>query len=89
MAQSSDNLDASQLEWLGKLLESWDPYLAAGVIVSLALIWKLPQLLAVIGVNRREGKKNDTEVAGRKKLLDNQYRTLEDKRKRKKERKGL
>lgn len=87
MAQSSDKTDVSQWEWVGSLLQSWNPYLAAGVVVVLALIWKLPELITVIGHNRREGKKNDVEVAGKKKILDDQYRSLEDKRKRKKERK--
>tara|TARA_R110002020_G_scaffold87061_27_gene215160 strand:- start:4689 stop:4955 length:267 start_codon:yes stop_codon:yes gene_type:complete len=85
MAQSDGNTGAN-FEWVGDLLQGWNPYLAAGVLVVIALVWQSPAIITAMGVNRREGKKNDIEVAGRKKLFDTQYRSLEDKRKRKRER---
>lgn len=63
-----------------------DPYILAVVVISCVFIYNLPKIISTIYDVRRQGKINDMEVEAKRKVLDSQLKSLEDKRLAKKRR---
>lgn len=79
MAQTpTEGVDTGFLE---KAIEGIsDPYVLAGIVIACVLIWHLPAIISASAEAMRLGRSNRVEIEGRRKVLESQIKSLEDKR---------